>query len=149
MTTLKETLTNDLKAAMRSGDRRRRDTLRMVLAAVKQVEVDERTTLDNRQLLALLNREAKKRRESIADFARAGRPEAADGERAELAIIQGYLPAQATEEEIASRVAAIIEEKGLSGPRAIGLVMKQIMAELQGRVDGRQVNEIVRRLLGA
>jgi hypothetical protein len=148
MTTIKESLTSDLKASMRSGDRQRRDTLRLLLAAVKQVEVDQRTTLDDQQLQALLHKEAKKRQESIADFTRAGRPEAADTERAELAIIEGYLPAQATPEEITSRAAAIIEEKGLSGPRAIGLVMKQMMAEFQGTADGRQVNEIVRKLLG-
>ena len=147
MATLKDTLTNDMKSAMRSGDRLRRDTLRMVLAAIKQVEVDQRTTLDREQTLRLLQKEAKKRQESISDYIRAGRPEAAEGERAELAIIEEYLPEPATEEEITARATAIINGQGLSGPRAIGPVMKQLMAELQGRADGRVVNQIVRKLL--
>jgi uncharacterized protein YqeY len=147
MSTLKETLTNDLKTAMRSGDRMRRDTLRMVLAAIKQVEVDEQTALDDDATLALLQKEAKKRRETIADFGKAGRPEEADGERAELEIISEYLPAQMTEEEIAALAAEIISRQDLSGPKAVGPVMRELMQELQDRADGRVVNQIVRRLL--
>ena len=149
MTTLKETLTNDMKTAMRSGDRVRRDTLCMALAAIKQVEIDQQTTLDDEQTLALLQKEAKKRQEAIADYNKAGRPEAAKGEHAELDIIKEYLPAQVSEEEITARAQAIIDEQGLSGPRAIGAVMKQLMAEFQGRADGRVVNQIVRQLLSA
>jgi uncharacterized protein YqeY len=147
MSTIKETLTNDLKTAMRSGDRMRRDTLRMILAAIKQVEVDQRTALDDRATLALLQKEAKKRQETIADFAQAGRSEEAEGERAELAIISEYLPAQATEEEITALATRLIQERELSGSQAIGPVMKELMQELQGRADGRVVNQIVRRLL--
>jgi len=147
MTTLKETLTNDLKVAMRAGDRPRRDTLRMVLAAIQQIEKDQQTTLDKEQTLALLHKEAKKRQEAIADFSRAGRPAAAESERAELTIIKAYLPTQLTEEAIAARVQAIIDEQGLSGPRAMGTVMKQLMAEFKGEVDGRLANRIVRKLL--
>ena len=147
MSTIKQTLTNDLKAAMRSGDRMRRDTLRMVLAAIKQVEVDEQTTLDDDATEALLHQEAKKRRQAIADFAQAGRSDEAGGERAELAIISEYLPAQATEEEIEALASAIISREGFSGPKAIGPVMRELMQELQDRADGRLVNQIVRRLL--
>jgi len=147
MPTLKETLTNDLKAAMRSGDRMRRDTLRMVLAAIKQVEVDEMTTLDDDATEALLKQEAKKRRQAIDDFVKAGRPDDAGGERAELEIISEYLPAEITEDEIAALAAAIIERDGLSGPRATGPLMRELMQELQDRADGRLVNQIVRRLL--
>jgi uncharacterized protein YqeY len=147
MSTLKETLTDDLKAAMRSGDRMRRDTLRMVLAAIKQVEVDEMTTLDDDATEALLQQEAKKRRQAIDDFVKAGRSDEADGERAELEIISEYLPAKVTEEEIRALAADIINRQGLSGPKAIGPVMRELMQELQDRADGRVVNQIVRGLL--
>jgi uncharacterized protein YqeY len=147
MSTLKETLTDDLKAAMRSGDRMRRDTLRMVLAAIKQVEVDEMTTLDDDATEALLQQEAKKRRQAIDDFVKAGRSDEADGERAELEIISEYLPAKVTQEEIRALAADIINRQGLSGPKAIGPVMRELMQELQDRADGRVVNQIVRGLL--
>lgn len=149
MKSLKETLGNEVKNAMRSGDRLRRDTLRMALAAIKQVEVDRRVTLDDKEVLSILQKEAKKRQESIDDFAKAGRPEAAQGEEAELVIIQEFLPAGVTEEEIVARATAIINEQELGGPRSIGPVMKQLMDEFQGRVDGRLVNQVVRRLLSA
>ncbi len=146
---LQKRITNDMQAAMRSGDRVRRDTLRLVLAAVKQVEVDQLITLDDQQILTVLQKEAKKRQEAIADFCTAGRSGDADGERAELLIIQEYLPAQATKEEINTRATAIINEQGLHGPRAIGPVMKQLMGEFEGRADGRMVNQVVRELLTA
>lgn len=147
MATLKETLTEDMKDAMRSGDRQRRDTLRMVLAAIKQVEVDQQAKLDDDATLLLLQKEAKKRQESIADFTQAGRPGDADSERAELAIISEYLPEQASEEEISDLAASIISQQGLSGPKAIGPLMRELMRELQGRADGKVVNQIARRLL--
>ncbi len=148
MPTIKEILTNDVKEAMRSGDRLRRDTLRLVLAAIKQAEVDQQTTLDDQELLSLLQKEAKKRLESIHDYTAAGNPAAAAAEQAELGVIEAYLPAQATEGEIATRAQVIITELGLSGPKAIGAVMKEMMAEFQGRADGKLVNQIVRRQLG-
>jgi uncharacterized protein YqeY len=144
---LKEQLNQDLRNAMREGDRVRRDTLRMVLAAIKQVEVDTQSTLDEQEVAAVLQKEAKKRQEAIEDYMRAGMPDSADGERAELAIIEEYLPQQASEEEIEARARQIIEEKHLSGPKAIGEVMRPLMEEYRGRVDGRVVSEIVRRLL--
>ena len=149
MASLKETLTNEMKNAMRSGDRLRRDTLRMALAAIKQIEVDQRVTLDDKDVLAVLQKEAKKRHETIEDFIKAGRSEAGQGEREELLIIEEFLPARVTEEEIVDRARAIINEQELSGPRSIGTVMKQLMAEFQGRADGRLVNQVVRRLLSA
>jgi hypothetical protein len=147
MTTLKETLAEDVKSAMRSGDRTRRDAIRMLLAAVKQTEVDQRTQLDDAQTVALLQKEAKRRQETIADFERAGRGDEAAGERAELAIIESYLPNQATEDEIAERARQLIAELGLSGSRAIGQLMKPLMAEYQGRADGRLINQVAQRLL--
>jgi uncharacterized protein YqeY len=143
----KEQLNQDLKSAMREGDRVRRDTLRMLLAAIKQVEIDTQSTLDEQELDALLQKEAKKRQEAIADYTRAGMPESAAGERAELVIIEEYLPQQVSEEEIEARAREIVAQKNLSGPKAIGEVMRPLMEEFRGRADGRVVNEIVRRLL--
>lgn len=146
---LKEQLNNDLKAAMREGDRMRRDTLRMLQAAIKQVEVDTQTGLDDQQIQAILQKEAKKRQEAIADFTRAGMPESAASEGSELAIIEGYLPQQASAEEIEARARQIIQEKNLSGPKNVGEVMRPLMDEFRGRADGRLVNETVRRLLSS
>ena len=146
---LKEQLDRDLRSAMREGDRVCRDTLRMVLAAVKQVEVDTQTALDDEGVQGVLQKEAKKRQEAIEDFTRAGKAESAEGERAELAVIERYLPQQASPEEIEARAREIIAEANLSGPKAIGEVMRPLMDEFRGRVDGRAVNEIVRRLLSS
>jgi uncharacterized protein YqeY len=147
--TSKEQLNEDLRAAMREGDRVRRDTLRMLLAAIKQIEVDTQSTLDEQEVGAVLQKEAKKRQEAIEDYTRAGMPESAAGERAELAIVEEYLPQQVSEGEIEARAREIIEEKNLSGPKAIGEVMRPLMEEFRGRADGRVVNEIVRRLLSS
>jgi uncharacterized protein len=147
--TLKERLDQDVKTAMRQGDRARRDTLRMLLAAIKQVEVDTLTTLGDEEVQVVLQKEAKKRQEAVEDYTRARNAESAAAERAELAIIEGYLPQPVSEEEIEVHARAIIEERNLSGPKAIGEVMRPLMDEFRGRVDGRTVNEIVRRLLSS
>lgn len=136
-----------MKKAMRAGDRPRRDTLRLLLAAIKQVEIDQQTSLDDASVEAILQKEAKKRQEAIEDFEAGGRADQALGEREELALIKTYLPESATEEEIAALVQAIIKKQGLSGPKDIGLVMRPVMTELRGRADGRLVNKIVRDLL--
>ncbi len=147
MSELKQTLTNQVRQAMRAGDKERRDTLRQLLAAIKQVEVDDQTTLDDEQIQTLLQKEAKKRQEAVADFERAGRPKAGAAEKVELAIIQEFLPAQATEDEITTRAQAMVAELDVSGPRAIGQVMKPLMDEFKGRADGKLVNQIVKKLL--
>ena len=147
MTTLKETLTNEMKAAMRSGDRQRRDTLRMVLSAIKQIEVDRRIDLDDKAILGVLQNEAKKRRETIADFEKAGRGDATGDLYAELAIVREYLPTAASEEELVARASEIIRDGGFSSPRDTGPVMKQMMDDFRGRSDGKVISQIVRRLL--
>jgi uncharacterized protein YqeY len=147
--TLKDQLRDDLKDAMRAGDRVRRDTLRMVLAAIKQVEVDLQTSLDEQGTQAILQKEAKKRQEAIEDYSRAEMPDSAAGEAAELEIIEHYLPQPASEEEIEARAQEIIEREALSGPRDIGKVMRPLMDEFRGRTDGKVVNQIVRRLLSS
>ncbi len=149
MTNLKETLTIDMKAAMRAGDRQRRDTLRMVLSAIKQIEVDKRIMLEDDAVLAVLQNEAKKRLETIADFEKAGRGDATEDLHSELAIVREYLPAAADEEELVTRATEIIAEGGFSSPRDTGPVMKQMLADFQGRADGKAISQIVRQLLAS
>lgn len=144
---LKEQLQTDVATAMREGDAARRDTLRMMLAAVKQEEVDSQTQLDDRGVAAILAKQAKQRRESIADAQRAGRPQLAADEQAELAIIEGYLPQPMTADEIREEAIKAITETGASGMQDMGAVMGQLMPRLKGKADGRLVSDIVRQLL--
>lgn len=145
--TLKEQLQADIKTAMREGDGLRRDVLRMVMAAIKQTEVDERTVLDDAGVEDVLRKQAKQRRESIADYQKAGRLESAEEETAELAIIESYLPQMLSQDEIAALARPIIAELGVTDAKGMGQVMSKLMPQLQGRADGRMVNEVVRGLL--
>ncbi|MGW8318454.1 MAG: GatB/YqeY domain-containing protein [Candidatus Promineifilaceae bacterium] len=144
---LKERLQSDMVEAMRAGDVRRRDTLRLLLAAVKQEEVDEQTVLDDEGVQAVLLKQGKQRRESIADAEKAGRPELAEHEQAELQIIEGYLPRMMSADEIRAEAAAVISEVGATGPQDMGRVMGRLMPRLKGQADGRLVNEVVRDIL--
>jgi uncharacterized protein len=144
---LKEQLTSDLAVAMRAGDTKRRDVIRMMLAAVKQIEVDTRTTLDDAGVQDVLRKQLKQHQESITDYQKAGRQEAVDEETAEIAIIETYLPQQMTREEIETTAKNVIEELGVNDPKDMGLVMSRLMPELKGRADGRLVSDVVRSLL--
>ena len=128
MSALKDRLQADLTTSMKSRDELRSATLRMVLTAVKTEEVAGKTAreLDDAEVVTVLNREAKKRREAAEAFDQGGRPERADRERAEGEVIAGYLPAQLSDDEISSLVAAAIAETGASGPQAMGQVMKAV-----------------------
>ncbi|MCS7294011.1 MAG: GatB/YqeY domain-containing protein [Chloroflexota bacterium] len=148
MSTLKERLQADLADALRSKDEVRKAALRMVLAAIRNAEIEQQRPLDDAGVIAVLQKQAKLRRESIAEFERGGRADLVEKERAELALIERYLPQQATPEEIEQAARRVIAETGASGPRDLGKVMPILMKEFAGRADGRQVNEIVRRLLG-
>ena len=145
--TLKEQLQSDTQTAMRSGDNQRRDVLRMLLAAIKQTEVDERTELDDAGVEDVLRRQAKLRRESIADFEKAGRSDAVAKEEAELDIIDSYLPQQMSRDEVTTLAAAVIAELGVTDVKGTGQVMSKLMPQLKGNADGRMVNEVVRELL--
>lgn len=146
--TLKEQITNDMKVAMRTGDSETRDTLRMLLAAIKQVEVDtKQDNLKEVDVLAIVNKQAKQRRESIAEYEKAGRADLAAVEIAELAIIERYLPQQMSRAEISALVAKVIAEVGASGPKDKGKVMAPLMPQVKGKADGRLVNEVVTELL--
>ena len=144
---LKETLQNDRIAAMRAKDTAKRNAIGLLLAAVKQEEVDKQTTLDDKAVLAVLQKQAKQRRESIADYTKAGRAEMAASEQAELAIIETYLPQQMGREEIAAIASEIINELGVRDMKGMGQIMGQLMPKLQGQADGRLVNQVVRELL--
>jgi uncharacterized protein YqeY len=144
---LKEQLQQDRIAAMRGGDTAKRNALGLLLAAIKQEEVDTRITLDDEGVLAVLMKQAKQRRESIADYEKAGRTEMAAGEQAELDIIESYLPQQMGRAEVEALAAAIIAELGVTDARGMGQVMGKLMPKVKGQADGRLVNEVVRDLL--
>ncbi len=144
---LKEQLKKDIITAMRAKDAETRNTLRMLTAAIKQVEVDERIELDDTAVLKILTKQAKQRRESIADFEKAGRLEMAAEEKQELAVIERYLPQMMPLDEVKSIAAAIIAELGVTDKRGMGQVMGALMPKLKGKADGRVVNQAVRELL--
>jgi len=144
---LKEKLRADMSAAMRSGEGEKRDTIRMLLAAVKQAEVDGRAALDDSGVQAVLAKQAKQRRESIADYEAAGRSELAAQEKRELAVIESYLPAMMGREEVAEIAAGIIAELGVTDIKGMGKVMGKLMAQLKGKADGGLVNQVVREML--
>jgi uncharacterized protein len=144
---LKEQLQADMATAVREGDKERRDALRMILAAIKQVEVDERATLDDAGVTAVLSKQAKQRRESIADYEKAGRTELVAGEKTELAIIEAYLPQMMSRDEIRVLAAETMAELGITDAKGTGQLMSRLMPQLKGKADGRVVNEVVRELL--
>jgi uncharacterized protein YqeY len=143
----KSELEKQLHEAMRSGDDLRKRTLRMILASVKLAEVERRGDLDEAGMTSVLQREVKVRHEAIADAEIAGRQDLADASRAELALLQAYLPAQFSAAELEELTQQAIAATGAAGPQDMGKVMKEIMPRIQGRADGKAVNEIVRRLL--
>jgi uncharacterized protein len=145
--TLKGQLNSELATAMRAGDTQRRDVLRMLLAAIKQTEVDSRATLDDAGVQEVLRKQLKQRQESITDYQKAGRREAVEQETAEIAIIETYLPQLMTREEIEKVAKEFIDELGVTDPKNMGLIMSRLMPELKGRADGKLVNDVVRSLL--
>ncbi len=143
----KEQLQADLKTAMKSGDTQRKDALRLVMAAIKQVEVDTRTELSDEQIYGVLASEAKKRRDSLTEMRQAGRHDLADQEQMELTLIESYLPRQLSHEELETEARKAIEETGAKTGKDMGNVMKVLMPRVKGRADGKLVNEVVRTLL--
>jgi uncharacterized protein YqeY len=143
----KERLQEDLKAAMKSGDTARRDVIRLLQSALKQKEVDERVTLSEEQVIALLMTEAKRRRESIAEAQAAGRTAVVEQETFELGVIESYLPKQLTREEIEAEVRKAMAETGVTTAKQQGELMKVLMPRVKGRADGKLVNDVVKALL--
>jgi uncharacterized protein YqeY len=151
MSTLEQRLHDDLTAAIRSRDEVVSSTLRMALTAVKNEAVsgDSARELSDEEVVAVLGREAKKRRESATAYDDAARPELADRERAELAVLEGYLPAQLSDDELAALVAAAVAETGADSMKAMGQVMKVLTPRIAGRADGGRVAAAVKSALGA
>lgn len=145
--TLKEQLQADLAAAMRSGETEKRDTLRGLMAAIKQVEKDEGVILDDAGILTVLNKQIKQRRETIADAERAGRPDMIAVAAAEIARIEQYLPRQLSRAEIETVVETIIQQLGVTDVKGMGQVMGRVMGQLKGQADGGLVSQIVREKL--
>lgn len=145
--TLKERITEDMKAAMRAKDSARLGAIRLLQAAIKQKEVDERVTLDDAAVAAIVDKLAKQRKDSIAAFTQAGRQDLADKETAELAVLQAYLPARLSAEEVAAAVKALVAEVGASGPADMGKVMGAAKARLAGKTDMAAVSAAVKAAL--
>ena len=144
---LKERITEDMKTAMRSKEADRLSTIRMLLAACKQREVDERIVLDDAAIVAIVDKLIKQRRDSITAFEQAGRTDLVDKESAEVAVLQAYLPQRLTEAEIAAAVAKIVADTGAKGPGDMGKVMGAAKAQLGGKAEMGQVSAAVKKAL--
>ncbi len=143
----KEQLMKDLQDAMRSGDDLKKQTIRMARAAVKNAEIANLGELDETGVQNVLRKEIKQRRESAEEYGKANRPELSQKESAEADLLEAYLPAQMSEEEIKVEVRALIAELGASGPKDMSKVMPVAMQRLKGKADGRLVNRVVNELL--
>ena len=144
---LKERITDDMKAAMRAKDAERLGAIRMLLAACKQREVDERIELDDVAVIALVDTLIKQRRDSVAAFEQGGRPDLAARENAEIGVLQAYLPQRLSAAEVASAVTAIVAALGASGPGDIGRVMAAVKSQLAGKADMGAVSAAVKKAL--
>ena len=155
---LKDDLASELKNAMRAGDTIRRDVLRLLLTAISNAEIARvnikdasavRSGLPDAEVLDVIQKQAKQRRDSIDEYGKAKRQDLVDRETAELKILESYLPQQLGRDEIASEVRAIIAETGATGPGDKAKVMPAAIARLKGRAEGRAINEVVSELLGS
>lgn len=144
---IKETLQSDLKDAMRSGDEMRKSTLRMTISALRLAEIEKGTPLDEMASLAVIQKEIKSRRETIADAERSNHPELIKQAEEEIKILQGYLPAALSQDELEALAKQAVAEAGASSIREMGQVMKILMPRLQGRATGDQASQVVRKLL--
>ena len=144
---LKDQITEDMKTAMRAKDMERLGTIRLLQAAMKQKEVDERITLDDAGVVAIVDKLIKQRKDSIAAFESAARQDLADKEKAEMAVLQVYLPARLSAEEVAAEVKAIVAELGAKGPGDMGKVMGAVKSRLAGKADMGEVSAAVKAAL--
>jgi uncharacterized protein YqeY len=146
---LKIRIMDDMKASMRAGEKVRLGTIRLILAAIKQREVDERVDQDDAAVIAVLDKMSKQRRESIEQFAKAGRTDLVDKETAELSIVQSYMPKQLSEAEIDGMIAEAIKSSGASSVKDMGKVMGLLKPKLAGRADMAKVGASIKSKLGA
>jgi uncharacterized protein YqeY len=146
---LKDQITEDMKNAMRAKDSERLGTIRLLLAAIKQKEVDDRVMLDDTAVIAIVDKLIKQRKDSIEAFTKAARTDLADKEAAELIVLKAYLPARLSAEEVAAAVQAIVAELGATGPGDMGKVMGAVKTRLAGQADMSQVSAAVKAALTA
>ncbi len=144
---LKQKLTGDLKQAMRDKDKVKLLVIRLVMAAIKNAEIARQTTLDDADILGIIAKEARQRRESVEAFRQGNRQDLVAQEEAELTVLQGYLPQQISREEIIAEARRVIEEVGAQGPGDKGKVMPKLISQLKGKADGREINAVVTELL--
>lgn len=146
---LKQKLSDDLKGAMKGGDTVKRSAIRMLMAAINNVEKAQQKELDDSDIFGVIAKEVKQRRESIEAFKQGNRQDLVDKEEAELAILQEYLPQQMTREEVIEAARKVIAEAGAEGSKDMGKVMPVLMAQLRGRASGREINEVVSELISS
>jgi uncharacterized protein YqeY len=144
---LQDRLTEDLKQAMRQGDERRKSTVRLVRAAITNAQIERGEELGDDEVLAVIAKEAKQRREAITEFAKAGRQDLVDQEEEELRILLSYLPAQMSRDEIEVAARQVIAEVGATSMAQMGEVMRRLMSQLKGKADGSLVNQVVKEVL--
>ncbi len=146
---LKQKLMDDLRGAMKGGDKLRRSVIRLVMAAIKNAEIARQADLEDGDILGIMAKEVRKRQESIEAFKQGNRQDLVIQDEAEMAILEKYLPQQMTRDEIIVEARRIIEQVGAQGPGDKGKVMSQIIAQLKGRADGREINAVVTELLSS
>ena len=144
---LKDRINDDLKDAMRAGNTRKRDALRLLTAALKQKEVDDKKTLEDADVVAIIDKMIKQRRDSITQFKKGDRADLAEAEEFEISVLQGYMPAAMSDEEIDAAIAAAIAEAGAKGPADMGRVMGPLKSKLAGRADMGKVSGRVKAKL--
>lgn len=144
---LQQKLTDDLKQAMRGGDTVKRSVIRLTMSAIKNAEIARQSTLEDGDILGIIAKEVRQRKESIEAFKQGDRPDLAAKEEAEMAILEQYLPEQMSREEIVAEARKVIEEVGAGGLSDKGKVMPKLIAKLKGKADGREINEVVTELL--
>lgn len=147
---LVSTITEDLKTAMKSGDTRARDVLRMVNTAIKKKQIEQKdrgNEMSDEDVITILSSQIKQRRESVSQYESGGREDLAEGEKEEIAVLEKYLPEQLSGDELQLVVRSVIEEVGASDPSDMGKVMGVVMAKVKGQADGNAVREMVTRFL--
>src|SRR6056297_759345 len=140
---LKERIFEDLKKAMKEKDEIKKRTLRMVVAAIKNMQVDKKELTDE-DVIEILNKEAKNRKDSFEQYKKADRDDLAKGEKEELAVIESYLPEKLTEDELRKIILEVIKEQNVNSPEGLGVVMKSLMPKIKGRADGKKVSKLAR-----
>ncbi|MEF3304632.1 GatB/YqeY domain-containing protein [Paenibacillus sp. GYB003] len=144
---LSERLNEDMKQAMKNQDKFKLSVIRMIRSAIKNVEIDQKKTLGDEEVLDILNREIKQRKDSLHEFEKAGRDDLAEAVKKEIEVIAVYMPQQLTEEEIQAIVQQTIQETGASSKADMGKLMGALMPKVKGRADGKLVNQLVQKLL--